>query len=215
MTSKLRINEVFYSLQGESIHTGYPTIFIRLSGCPLRCTYCDTEYAFHGGQWQTTEQIVTNIRQFNTLYVCVTGGEPLAQPSVHGLMDMLVEKGYHVSLETSGALDISTVNSAVTIVMDLKTPSSGEQSKNLLSNIDHLSVTDVLKFVIGTQEDYDWAVAVCERYQLTTKVASVFFSACFELMSPTVLAEWILRDQLTVRFQLQLHKYLWGDKPGH
>ena len=210
---RLRITEIFYSLQGESSSVGQPTVFIRLTGCPLRCDYCDTEYAISGGQWQTIDDILAEVQQYATDYVCVTGGEPLAQKSVNALLTRLCDLGYKVSLETSGAMDISDVDQRVSRIVDIKTPASGEESRNLYSNLAQLTGHDEVKFVICNQQDYAWAKAKIDEYQLADRCA-VLLSPVHGDMTPVQLAEWILRDQLKVRFQVQLHKYLWGDQPG-
>lgn len=213
MTS-LRITEIFHSLQGESTTVGLPTVFIRLTGCPLRCQYCDTAYAFQGGQLISIQDILNQAKAFNCRYVCVTGGEPLAQPGCTELLNQLCDEGFMVSLETSGARDISMIDKRVMIVMDLKTPDSGECEKNLLSNIEHLKNTDQVKFVLCSREDYQWACDITNKHQLT-QITQVLFSPSWKQLNPTVLADWIIQDQLPVRFQLQLHKILWNDKPGH
>ena len=210
---RLRITEIFYSLQGESKSVGCPTIFIRLTGCPLRCVYCDTSYAFTGGSWMDFDQILQQVKQYQTRYITVTGGEPLAQKACKDLLTALCNDHYRVSLETSGALDISEVDSRVIRIMDLKTPSSGEQKKNLLSNIDYLTQNDEVKFVICNRQDYDWAKQFISDYDLLNK-CEVLFSPVHGDISATDLADWILQDQLPVRFQVQLHKYLWNDEPG-
>ncbi|TEU23812.1 MAG: 7-carboxy-7-deazaguanine synthase QueE [Gammaproteobacteria bacterium] len=207
----LNINEIFYSLQGEAREVGLPTVFVRLTGCPLRCTYCDTEYAFKGKNILSIDEILTEVKQYNTRYVCVTGGEPLAQIDCHVLLDALIKNNYQVSLETSGSIDISAVNSAVSIVMDVKTPSSNESKHNKYSNIAKLKTKDQLKFVIGSQEDFDWSVEIMSQYPAQ---AGVLFSPVFEAVTPTQLADWILDKQLNVRMQVQMHKLLWGDEPG-
>lgn len=212
--SGLRITEIFHSLQGEARTVGLPTVFVRLTGCPLRCHYCDSEYAFHGGERHSFEQIVEQVASFSAKYVCVTGGEPLAQPGCIDLLTTLCDLGYSVSLETSGAMDISKVDDRVSVVLDLKTPASGEQDKNLYSNIPLLKNKDQVKFVICDRVDYDWARFQLDQLQLTTKVGDVLFSPSFEQLAPKQLAEWILDDRLPVRFQMQLHKQLWGDTPG-
>jgi 7-carboxy-7-deazaguanine synthase len=209
----LRINEIFYSLQGESRTVGLPTVFIRLTGCPLRCHYCDTEYAFYKGEQQSLEAILTQVKQYNTSYVTVTGGEPLAQKACLDLLSQLCDQDYQVSLETSGALDVSEVDQRVSKVMDLKTPDSGESDKNLWDNLDYLNPHDQLKFVICSLEDYEWAKTMLDVYALTER-CELLFSPIHGELSPQDLAEWILEDQLAVRFQLQLHKYLWNDEPG-
>lgn len=211
--SRLRITEIFYSLQGEALTVGCPTIFIRLTGCPLRCGYCDTEYAFTGGQWMEQEEVLKAISAYNTPYVTVTGGEPLAQKNCLPLLTALCDAGYRVSLETSGALDMTGVDSRVVKVMDLKTPGSGEVERNRFENIDLLGEHDLVKFVICDEPDYQWAKAMLEKYQLADK-CSVLFSPGFNELKATDLADWVLRDQLPVRMQLQLHKILWGNTPG-
>lgn len=218
----LRITEIFYSLQGEANTAGLPTVFIRLTGCPLRCTYCDTTYSFEGGQRQSLEDIINTTQQFGTPYVCVTGGEPLAQPNCIPLLKQLCDLGFQVSLETSGALDISAVDERVSKVMDLKTPSSGEEKRNLMKNLDYLTIHDQIKFVISHREDYEWAKQQVAQYQLDKLVNCVWFSPAFAIEKGAVklpdlardLAQWILDDKLPVRFQLQLHKLLWHDETG-
>lgn len=211
--SELRITEIFYSLQGESSTVGWPTVFIRLTGCPLRCTYCDTSYAFKGGSWMSMREILQRVANLGARYVTVTGGEPLGQKECMVLLAELCDKGYQVSLETSGALDVSGVDPRVMKVMDLKTPSSGEMDKNLYDNISHLNKQDEVKFVICDQEDYQWAKQQLDKWRLADK-CDVLFSPCHQQMSATELADQILKDKLPVRFQLQLHKLLWGDEPG-
>ncbi len=211
---RLRVTEIFYSLQGESRPAGYPTVFVRLTGCPLRCQYCDTAYAFEGGEWWGIDAIVDEISGYQTREVCVTGGEPLAQPNCHKLLEALCDADFDVSLETSGANDISSVEPRVTVVMDLKTPGSGEVGRNLWSNLESLKSQDQLKFVICDRADYDWSRRQLLERELTDKCA-VLFSPSYGQMDPTELAEWILADRLQVRLQLQLHKYLWGEAPGH
>ena len=210
---RLRITEIFYSLQGESRTSGYATVFIRLTGCPLRCVYCDTTYAFKGGQCSSFEKILTEVKKYNTKYITVTGGEPLAQKKCTDLLKVLCDEGYEVSLETSGALDISTVDKRVSRVMDLKTPASIEENKNHYDNIDLLTQHDQLKFVICDRNDYEWAVAKIKEYDLLSK-CEVLFSTSHQQLKPQILVDWILEDQLAVRFQMQLHKYLWNDEPG-
>jgi 7-carboxy-7-deazaguanine synthase len=207
----LNINEIFYSLQGEAREVGLPTVFVRLTGCPLRCTYCDTEYAFKGKNMLSIDEILNEVKQYSTRYVCVTGGEPLAQIDCHVLLDALVKEGQQVSLETSGSIDISAVNSAVSIVMDVKTPSSNESKHNKYDNIAKLQAKDQLKFVIGSKADFDWSVDTLDQYP--TK-ADALFSPVFDAITPTQLADWILDKQLNVRMQVQMHKLLWGDEPG-
>ena len=212
-TGKLKVFEIFYSLQGESSSAGWPTVFIRLTGCPLRCTYCDTEYAFHGGQWMHENDILAETERHNTRFVCVTGGEPLAQKRCHGLLTRLCDAGYNVSLETSGAVDTASVDERVRVILDLKTPDSGEDKRNLWSNIDQLKGRDEVKFVIGSRADYDWSVAKVSEFALTRR-CDVLFSPSYEILPPAELAQWILEDRLHVRFQTQLHKALWGEEPG-
>ncbi|WP_340123647.1 7-carboxy-7-deazaguanine synthase QueE [Methylobacter svalbardensis] len=211
--SLLRITEIFHSLQGESNTVGLPTVFIRLTGCPLRCVYCDTAYAFTGGKKIEIDAVIAQTEQYGTQYITVTGGEPLAQPACLELMTKLLDKGYCVSLETSGALDVSAVDQRVVKVMDLKTPSSGELSKNLYQNIEYLTQKDQLKFVIGNDEDYDWSKTVLTEYDLPNR-CQILFSPVMGQQNPTELAEKILKDRLPVRFQLQLHKILWDDAQG-
>ena len=211
--SRLRITEIFQSLQGESRTSGYTTIFIRLTGCPLRCEYCDTTYAFKGGEWFSFEEILAEVKKYTTKYITVTGGEPLAQSRCINLLQLLCDEGYEVSLETSGALDISTVDPRVSRVMDIKTPASKEESKNLYSNIKLLTSNDQLKFVICDRNDYEWAVDKLNEYDLLNR-CEVFFSTSHQQLKPQELADWIIEDQLAVRFQMQLHKYLWNDEPG-
>ena len=209
----LRITEIFYSLQGESLSVGVPTVFVRLTGCPLRCGYCDTSYAFQGGETCTITDILENVAQYDTAYVCITGGEPLAQKAVLPLMTLLCDRGYQVSLETSGALDISQVDTRVSRVMDIKTPASKESHKQNWGNIDRLTEGDQVKFVICDRDDYIWACETIRKYELQGR-CEILFSPAFEQLNATELAEWILQDQLKVRFQLQLHKILWGDAQG-
>lgn len=215
MSATLRITEIFHSLQGEARTVGRPTVFVRLTGCPLRCQYCDTAYAFSGGVIYDIDQILQEVGQYNARFVTVTGGEPLAQPNCIPLLTALCEKGYEVSLETAGALDISKVDPRVVKVMDLKTPGSLEVARNLESNIDMLTVNDQVKFVICNREDYEWAVGKVDEFDLTKKVSDVLFSPSNSELEARELAEWILADKLDVRFQVQLHKYLWDNQPGH
>lgn len=211
--AQCRITEIFYSLQGESRTVGLPTVFVRLTGCPLRCGYCDTEYAFYGGQKMEIDDIVDQVASYNPRYVCVTGGEPLAQPNCIPLLKALCDKGYQVSLETSGAMDVKKVDPRVVKVMDLKTPGSGEESKNRYENIALLQQQDQLKFVICNREDYDWACQKMNEYQLDDR-CEVLFSPIHGELKPAELADWIVADNLPVRMQLQIHKYLWGDEQG-
>jgi len=210
---RLRINEIFHSLQGEADCVGFPTVFVRLTGCPLRCQYCDTEYAFHSGDWFDLDAIVEKVRGFGAAHVCVTGGEPLAQPNCLRLLERLCDAGFAVSLETSGAFDVAAVDSRVSRVIDVKTPGSNEVSRNRTQNFAHLSAHDQLKFVICSREDYDWSKAFLQEHELVGR-CRVLFSPSYKQQSPTELADWILTDRLPVRFQIQLHKILWGDVPG-
>lgn len=209
----LRINEIFYSLQGESSRAGLPTTFIRLSGCPLRCTYCDTEYAFKGGERLSIESVIDKVSAFPAKYITVTGGEPLAQPACFPLLSALVERGFKVSIETSGAFDISMINKNVMVVMDLKTPDSNECAKNLMSNIQHLKKNDEIKFVICSRSDYEWAKQVIKDEQLEEKV-SLLISASWGEQPLSDLADWVLEDGLMIRFQTQLHKVIWPNSFG-
>lgn len=210
---RLRINEIFHSLQGEADSVGFRTVFVRLTGCPLRCQYCDTAYAFHEGDWRDIDAVLDTVKSFDAQHVCVTGGEPLAQPGCLTLLTRLCESGYRVSLETSGAMNIGGVDSRVSRVVDVKTPGSGESARNLTANFELLSARDQVKFVICSREDYDWSKAYLEEHSLTER-CQVLFSPSYTQVSPTALADWILADRLPVRFQLQLHKVLWGDVPG-
>ncbi len=213
--ASLKITEIFYSLQGESNTVGLPTVFIRLTGCPLRCGYCDSEYAFYGGERLSLAEILAKVATYNARYICVTGGEPLAQRECLTLLTALCDVGYKVSLETSGALPVDDVDPRVVKVMDLKTPGSGEVGRNRWENIPLLGEQDQIKFVICDRADYEWARFKLDEYQLSAKVAEVLFSPSFGQVEPLALAEWILADNLPVRFQLQLHKLLWNDSPGH
>lgn len=214
MSETLRITEIFLSLQGEARSVGLPTTFVRLTGCPLRCGYCDSEYAFYGGEKQKIADIIATVKDLGVAHVCVTGGEPLAQPAVHNLLQQLCDLDYQVSLETSGAMDIAGVDSRVSVVLDLKTPGSNEVGRNLYANIPLLRKKDQIKFVIVDRQDYEWARFKLAEYQLEKKVGDVLFSPCFAAVSSRELADWIVADRLPVRFQVQLHKLLWGDKPG-
>jgi 7-carboxy-7-deazaguanine synthase len=209
----VRITEIFYSLQGESRTVGVPTVFVRLTGCPLRCGYCDTEYAFQGGHKMTVGEVLAEVSAWQPRYVTVTGGEPLAQKSCLPLLSRLCDAGYEVSLETSGALDVGGVDPRVVKVMDLKTPGSGECEQNRMENLRHLSPRDQVKFVICDRVDYDWSRELIAREGLARR-CELLFSPCHGRQDPTELADWILADRLPVRFQLQLHKYLWGDARG-
>jgi 7-carboxy-7-deazaguanine synthase len=211
----IRITEIFYSLQGESRTLGLPTVFVRLTGCPLRCVYCDTEYAFHGGERQSLDDILAAVAAYSPRYVCVTGGEPLAQPECHTLLALLCDAGYQVSLETSGALPVANVDPRVSKVMDLKTPGSGEVHRNLMDNVDHINKHDQIKFVLCDRADYDWARFQLDSYKLAERAGEVLFSPSFGQLSATDLANWIVADNLPVRFQMQLHKILWNDAAGH
>jgi 7-carboxy-7-deazaguanine synthase len=212
-SESLRISEIFYSLQGETSRVGLPTVFVRLTGCPLRCNYCDTAYAFTGGTSMTLQAILDEVRRYSTKYVTVTGGEPLAQKNCLPLLKSLCDAGYQVSLETSGALDIGGVDERVMRVVDIKTPASGEQEKNLWSNLELLNAHDEIKFVLCSEADYSWAQQVVKERALVDKCA-VLFSPAQGQLPPADLADWILRDQLPVRMQLQLHKILWGNVAG-
>lgn len=209
----LRITEIFDSLQGEGLTAGLPTCFVRLTGCPLRCVYCDTAYAFSGGQLLAQEQILERVAAGGCRYVTVTGGEPLAQPGVLPLLEALCDGGYRVSLETSGERDISPVDRRVSVVMDLKTPGSGEAGRNRWSNIEHLKPGDQVKFVLCDRADYDWAMAAIADHDLARRCA-LLFSPVWQQLDPALLAGWMLQDRTPARLQLQLHKLLWGDQPG-
>ncbi|HOP23274.1 MAG TPA: 7-carboxy-7-deazaguanine synthase QueE [Gammaproteobacteria bacterium] len=209
----LKITEIFHSIQGESTFSGLPTVFIRLTGCPLRCTWCDTEYSFSGGKWFEIEEILQEVRKYKTPYVCVTGGEPLSQKRCLNLLDLLVEHGFTVSLETSGALPISDVNDKVVIVMDLKAPGSGELQSNHFENINYLDSKDQVKFVIKDRADYHWALEIIERYNLTD-MCEILFSPVAGEIDPANLAQWMLDDNVLARLQLQMHKILWNDSQG-
>ncbi len=212
--SQLRITEIFHSLQGEAATVGLPTAFVRLTGCPLRCQYCDTEYAFSGGELIELEEILRQVGTKKVRYVTVTGGEPLAQPDCLGLLQRLCDADYRVSLETSVAIDTSGVDERVSVVLDLKTPGSGELSRNLYDNIALLKPIDQVKFVICNREDYEWAKFKLDEYLLRDRVSEVLFSASHGELESVVLAQWILDDGLDVRLQVQLHKLLWGNKQG-
>jgi 7-carboxy-7-deazaguanine synthase len=211
--ARLKITEIFFSLQGEADSVGFPTVFVRLTGCPLRCQYCDTAYAFHGGEWMTVDEIVDRVRSFGAKHVCVTGGEPLAQPNALPLLAGLCDEGWRVSLETSGAMAIESVDPRVVRVVDVKTPGSQEAARNRYDQLAHLRPHDQVKFVICDRADYEWSREQIDKLGLT-KQSTVLFSPSAEQLPPRDLADWILADRLPVRFQLQLHKVLWGNVPG-
>jgi 7-carboxy-7-deazaguanine synthase len=210
---RLRLTEVFLSVQGEARAVGWPTVFVRLTGCPLRCQYCDTAYAFHGGEWWEIDAILAEVARHGVRHVCVTGGEPLAQKRCLALLEKLCDAGYEVSLETSGAIDIAAVDPRVSRVVDLKTPGSQEMSRNLMSNLPLLTAHDQVKFVICNRADYDWARGIVAEHALEAR-CDVLFSPSQDELPARELADWIIADRLPVRFQLQLHKVLWGDTPG-
>lgn len=209
----IKIYEIFDSLQGESTRFGLPTVFVRLTGCPMRCHYCDTEYAFSGGDNMDMDAILRQVKTFDTQYVTVTGGEPLAQKECHGLLVALCDAGYSVSLETGGAMDIAAVDARVSIILDIKTPGSGEDINVLWSNVNHIQSKDEIKFVLCSREDYDWAKQKIIELKLQKK-CTILFSPSFHELNSTELANWILEDKLAVRMQMQLHKILWGEKAG-
>ena len=211
--SKLRITEIFYSLQGETNTVGVPTVFVRLTGCPLRCGYCDSEYAFKGGDMLTQADILKKVAKYKPRYVTVTGGEPLAQKGCSALLRALADAEYQVSIETSGAMDIAPIDNRVVVVMDLKTPASKESERNLWSNLDHIKPQDQIKFVICNRDDYLWSKRQIEQHHLASK-CEILFSPSYNELADADLADWIIADNLPVRFQIQLHKFLWGDKPG-
>ncbi len=210
---RLRITEIFLSIQGEAASAGWPTVFVRLTGCPLRCGYCDTAYAFHGGRWMSLDEVLDTVADYGVTHVCVTGGEPLAQRRCPALLVRLCDAGYQVSLETSGALDVGGVDPRVVRVVDLKTPGSGESARNMMENLSYLGPRDVVKFVICDRADYEWARDVLSEERLTER-CQVFFSPSWGQLDPSQLSEWVLDDRLEVRVQLQLHKIIWGDVPG-
>jgi len=210
---RLKLTEIFLSLQGEARDAGWPTVFVRLTGCPLRCQYCDTAYAFHGGQWWEIDAILAEVARLGVRHVCVTGGEPLAQKRCLALLSKLCDAGYSVSLETSGAIDIAGVDARVSRVLDIKTPGSGEVEHNLWGNLPLLTAHDQVKFVICSRADFDWAKAIVAEHALH-ETCDVLFSPSHAQVSPRELADWIIEEKLPVRFQLQLHKILWGEEPG-
>ena len=207
----LNITEIFYSLQGEAKEVGIPTVFVRLTGCPLRCNYCDTAYAFKGNNPLSIQHILDEVAQYNTRYVCVTGGEPMAQSNCLKLLDSLIDSGYKVSMETSGSIDIAPVNNKVSIVMDIKTPSSTEEHQNRYENLPILKSKDQLKFVIASRSDFDWCNEILDNHEVESEI---LFSPVYESLKPVQLADWILEKRLNVRLQIQLHKILWGDQKG-
>ena len=214
VTERLRITEIFHSIQGEADAIGWRTVFVRLTGCPLRCVWCDTEYSFYGGDWHAIDDILAQVASYGAKHVCVTGGEPLAQKRCLILLKKLCDAGHEVSLETSGALDVSAVDPRVRKVMDLKAPDSGESHRNLWSNLDHLLAHDQIKIVIASRADYEWACAMLAEHGLAQR-CMVLFSPVHGSVQPRELAEWIIADKLPVRFQMQLHKLLWNDAAGH
>jgi 7-carboxy-7-deazaguanine synthase len=209
----LRITEIFFSIQGETSKVGLPTVFIRLTGCPLRCQYCDTSYAFYGGEVMLFEDIIRQVTKFNCKDVCVTGGEPLAQANSKKLLKDLADLDFQVSLETGGSISLEGIDERVKIIMDIKTPDSGEATKNRWENLELLKQTDELKIVICSREDYQWSKEIIEQYKISEK-CPILFSPCAESIDPRDLAEWILTDQLPIRFQMQIHKILWNNQPG-
>lgn len=211
--TRLKITEIFHSLQGEATNVGLPTVFIRLTGCPLRCHYCDTAYAFTGGEWMDIDSIISSVKQYKTRHITVTGGEPLAQKSCIALLNQLCNLNYDVSLETSGAILVDQVDKRVAKVLDVKTPASKEDSKNKFENFMFLNAEDQIKFVICDENDYRWSKQLIDEYKLESK-CEILFSPSHDQLDATILANWVLEDKLNVRFQIQLHKYLWGDLPG-
>jgi len=205
------INEIFYSIQGEAKNSGKPTVFIRTAGCPFRCSYCDTDYAFTEGKQTKISEIIKLIKKFNTKYITVTGGEPLAQKNIRHLLELLIINSYNISLETSGLIDISDVPKDIEIVMDIKTPSSNEESKNIKKNLSIIKKTDVLKFVIGDKNDYEWSKEILSENNLVN-FSNIYFSPVHDLLKPKDIAKWILDDNLKVTLQLQIHKYIWGNE---
>jgi 7-carboxy-7-deazaguanine synthase len=211
--ARLKLTEIFLSIQGEADSVGWPTVFVRLTGCPLRCQYCDTQYAFHGGEWFTLEHILERVAEYSARHVCVTGGEPLAQKNCLALLRSLCDAGYRVSLETSGAIDVSEVDPRVVRVVDIKTPASGEQARNRFGNLDVLRADEQVKFVICDRADFEWSRHLVREKNLHQK-CTVLFSPSHGQVEPRDLAQWILDERLPVRLQVQLHKYLWGNVPG-
>lgn len=211
--ARVKLTEIFLSIQGEAEAVGWPTVFVRLTGCPLRCQYCDTEYAFYGGQWFSLPQVLEEVAKHGVRHVCVTGGEPLAQKGCLLLLKALCDAGYQVSLETSGAIDVSAVDARVARVVDMKTPGSGEAERNRYENLAVLKPTDQVKLVICDRADYEWSRALLSEHDLS-KRCTVLFSPSYKQLPARQLAEWILQDRLPVRMQVQLHKYLWGEEPG-
>ena len=211
--ARVKLTEIFLSIQGEADSVGWPTVFVRLTGCPLRCQYCDTAYAFHGGEWFTLDSVLERVASYSTRHVCVSGGEPLAQKGCVELLTMLCDAGYQVSLETSGAIDISKVDARVTRVVDVKTPGSGEVHRNRLQDLALLRSDELIKFVICDRQDFEWARDLV-RERALDRTCTVLFSPSYHQVPARELAEWILGERLPVRFQVQLHKYLWGDTPG-
>ena len=214
LTIALKVNEIFYSIQGETSRSGLPTVFIRLTGCPLRCSYCDTEYAFYAGEKISIADILRKIAGYRTRYVTVTGGEPLAQKGCIDLLRLLCDEGYDVSLETSGAMDVTNVDPRICKIMDIKTPGSNEEKKNRWDNLKHITQHDQIKFVLCDRHDYDWARAKMLEYRLNERCDEILFSPCQGQLDARQLADWILADQLPVRLQIQLHKHLWGNAQG-
>jgi len=210
----VRLTEIFHSLQGEARTVGRPTVFVRLTGCPLRCTYCDTAYAFEGGKQHSLDSVLAQVAEHSADYVTMTGGEPLAQPAAIQLMQRLCDAGYQVSLETGGAMPIDDVDDRVSIVLDLKTPASGECDRNLFANVPLLRPKDQVKFVICDRGDYEWSKAQVHMHDLGSRVDDILFSPSYEELAPALLAQWVLEDRLKVRMQLQLHKQIWGDEKG-
>ena len=211
--ARIKLTEVFLSIQGEAASVGWPTVFVRLTGCPLRCQYCDTQYAFYGGEWASMDEVLTRVRGFDTRHVCVTGGEPLAQKHCFELLKRLCDEGYQVSLETSGAIDVAPVDPRVVRVVDMKTPGSGEAARNRLENLDVLRPDEQIKFVICDRADFEWARDLTAARRLHER-CTVLFSPSYGQLEARSLAQWILDERLPVRFQTQLHKYLWGEEPG-